>query len=171
MSGAGNALTPDLLAAYQAKYGIAPTPAAISLFNHQNATAGDWNDLPSGGTGGGPTPQNLGAAGVPTAQYTPPSDGILGFIAKADSDIPLLGALDNAFNLNPNTSGSLTATNGPVAGVAGLLKIVTDLPRMVTIIAGLILLIAGLFMLGSGPAVQVVGALKKHAGAIAEIAA
>lgn len=113
----------------------------------------------------------LAAAGVPGYSNTPapaqsyaPSSGVLGFSAWTDRELPFLGKLDDAFNLNPNTSGSITATNGPVASVGTFLSIVTNLPRMAAIIIGLILLIAGLFMLGVSPAVNIVGAVKDKAG-------
>jgi hypothetical protein len=142
----------------------------------------------------GPTPSQMSSAGVPSGASSTGASSTPGYSSSApayssntyvgqffneigniDKEFPLLGSLDNAFNLNPNTSGSLTASNGPIAtagsSVSSLLAIVTNVPRMVTIIVGIILLIVGLFMLGVRPAVQVVGKVKDAVGPLAEAAA
>lgn len=89
-----------------------------------------------------------------------PQTGLFGLLGDVDKAIPALGALDDLFDLNPNTSGSLTATDGPAAGIAAGLAFITDIPRVATTLLGLILIIAGVFALSRGPAVQIVGAFK-----------
>lgn len=53
-------IDPSVLAAYQAKYGSAPPPAAIAQFMREDAAA-----APPGQTGPGPTLQQAGNAGIP----------------------------------------------------------------------------------------------------------
>lgn len=168
-----------------ASYGVNASDPTSSLYGAAAYDANLYSQYGSWQTAlqkYGTTANGNGAAVNTLAQQTDasaasyaPTGGFLGWAASMDKQFPILGAIDNLLDINPNTSGSLTATNGPIAttytGVTSLLSIVTDLPRMVTIVAGLILLIAGLFMLGARPAVQIVGQAKKTVGAVAELAA
>lgn len=148
-----------------------PTAPPPNGMNYAPGLDGKWYSFPSPGQDNSVLNTATATPGYSPSPSFAPQTGLLGVIGDIDKEFPLLGKLDDAFNLNPNTSGSLTATNGPIASVGTLLSIVTDLPRMATMIIGLVLLIIGLAMLGSGPAVQVIGKVKGAAGALGELAA
>lgn len=144
----------------------APPPQGQS---YAPGTNGVWYSYPTPGVdnsvlyGGSPAQVASPSAAAPTAAYQPPTTGLLGIIGTIDKDIPALGYLDDLFDLNPNTSGSITATNGPIAAASAGLAFITDIPRVVTTLLGMILIIVGLFALAKGPAVQVIGSAVRDA--------
>lgn len=168
------ALTPNMLAAYQQKYGAPAPAAAVSAYNAANAgyVAGFSGTGSLAGSGIPGTASPNAAAGSGYSSTPGQGNSWFGNILGSFTDTLNTGL--DVFKTTglPGVGTATTVTNAAstaasavsnAAGIGDLLGIVTDLPRVTSIVAGLIILTAGLFMLGVKPAVQVVGKVSKVA--------
>jgi hypothetical protein len=154
------AITPDVLTAYREKYGSAPSSAAVSLYNSQNANYYAGDATASGSVAG---------AGLPGT-----TAGTTGSASNKGGLLGVLGGLGDFF-FSPSFSPSAASadiqsgaagnsTTGAILTSAGsAISFITDIPRVTTTLLGLILIIAGIFALSRGPAVQIVGGALKEA--------
>lgn len=152
------AITPDVLAQYQATYGSAPPQAAINRYNQENANyyAGDPNA--TGSVAGSGLP---GAAQSPASFWTDPLHYDFGpSLDSALGNIPVIGPLNTALGSTADPN-SMVSTAASSTGAA--LAFITDIPRVVTTLLGLILIIAGIFALSKGPVVSVVSSAAQTA--------
>lgn len=143
----------DVLAAYQAKYGSAPTAGALSIFQHENATYG---------AAGASYPGDGGTIGAGL-----PAIGSGDFWSNLAAGFTAYGNAEAATQANvmqdAGTAFSKTGLGQAIGATSSALAFITDIPRVVTTLLGLILIIAGIFALAKGPAVNIVSSAVREA--------
>jgi hypothetical protein len=150
----------DVIAAYQAKYGSAPSSGALSIFNQENASYWGGNPAASGSVAGSGIPGSS-TAKSPASFWTDPLHYDFGpAIDNALSGIPILGPLNKLLGSTADPNSPLSAATSTTSSA---LAFITDIPRVVTTLLGLVLIIAGIFALSRGPAVNIVSSAVREA--------
>jgi hypothetical protein len=150
------AITPDVLNAYREKYGSAPSPAAVNLYNNQNANYYAGDATASGSVAGAGLPGTPGSASN--------KGGLLGVLGGLGDFFFSPSFSPSAASADIQAGAAGNSTTGAVLASAGsAISFITDIPRVTTTLLGLILIIAGIFALSRGPAVQIVGGALKEA--------
>jgi hypothetical protein len=143
--------TPDVIAAYTAKYGSPPTASGLSLFNSQNANYYGGSSTASGSTAGSGLPSN------------PQQSWFSNFL----EDFTQYGNAEAATQANvfgeAATAFSKTGLGKTIDATSAAVSFITDIPRVVTTLLGLVLIIAGIFALARGPAVNIVASAVREA--------
>lgn len=134
------AITPDLLNAYQAKYGTLPSAGAQAIFNQENTLYTPGSTTANGSTAGSGIP---GTTPISPAGSSPSWGGIF-------SD-----AFSNAFSNVANPLGAVEGMAGSAISAAGnaipgvstlssFFSFIGDIPRVTTLILGILLLFIGI---------------------------
>lgn len=137
------AITPDLLNAYQAKYGTLPSAGAQAIYNQENTlyTPGSATATGSVAGSGIPGSSNVTPAGSSQSWGNVFSNAFSNAIGNVANP---LGTVENLAGSGLSALGNAIPGAQTLTGIQSFFSVIGDIPRVTTIILGIVILFIGI---------------------------